>query len=44
MFNITEEEADRLKRQYGISIRSFIINDTDIILNTYKGEERTKNQ
>jgi cell division protein FtsA len=42
VFNITEEEADRLKRQYGLALRSFINNDTDIILNTYKGEERTK--
>lgn len=42
VFNISEEEADRLKRQYGLALRSFIDNDTDIILNTYKGDERTK--
>ena len=42
VFNISEEEADRLKKQYGLALRSFIDNDTDIILNTYKGEERTK--
>lgn len=42
VFNIAEEEADRLKRQYGLALRSFIDNDTDIMLNTYKGEERTK--
>ncbi|MCL2383326.1 MAG: cell division protein FtsA [Oscillospiraceae bacterium] len=42
VFNITEEEADRLKKQYGLALRSFIDNDTDIMLNTYKGEERTK--
>lgn len=42
VFNITEEEADRLKRQYGLALRSFIDHDTDIVLNTYKGEERTK--
>ncbi|MBO4816642.1 MAG: cell division protein FtsA [Clostridia bacterium] len=42
VFNITEEEADRLKKQYGLALKSFIDNDTDIILNTYKGEERTK--
>jgi len=42
VFNITDEEADRLKRQYGLALKSFIDNDTDIILNTYKGEERTK--
>jgi len=42
VFNITDEEADRLKRQYGLALKSFINNDTDIILNTYKGEERAK--
>ena len=42
VFNISEDEADRLKRQYGLALKSFIDNDTDIILNTYKGEERTK--
>ena len=42
VFNISEEEADRLKKQYGLTLKSFIDNDTDIILNTYKGEERTK--
>ena len=42
VFNVSEEEADRLKRQYGLALRSFIDNDTDILLNTYKGEERTK--
>ncbi len=42
VFNISEEEADRLKKQYGLALKSFIDNDTDIILNTYKGEERTK--
>lgn len=42
VFNISEEEADKLKRQYGLALKSFIDNDTDIILNTYKGEEHTK--
>ena len=42
VFNISDEEADRLKRQYGLALKSFIDNDTDIMLNTYKGEERTK--
>ena len=42
VLNISEEEADRLKRQYGLALKSFIDNDTDIMLNTYKGEERTK--
>ncbi len=42
VFNISEEEADRLKKQYGLALKSFIDNDTDIMLNTYKGEERAK--
>ena len=42
VFNISQEEADRLKKTYGLALKSFIDNDTDIILNTYKGEERTK--
>lgn len=42
VFNVSDEEADRLKRQYGLALKSFIDNDTDIMLNTYKGEERTK--
>ena len=42
VFNISEEEADRLKKQYGLALKSFIDNDTDIMLNTYRGEERTK--
>lgn len=42
VFNVSDEEADRLKRQYGLALKSFIDNDTAIVLNTYKGEERTK--
>ena len=42
VFNISEEEADRLKKQYGLALKSFIDNDTEIMLNTYRGEERTK--
>ena len=32
VLNITEEEADKLKRQYGLALKSFIDNDNDIIL------------
>ena len=42
VLNISEEEADKLKRQYGLALRSFIDNDNEIILNTCKGESRTK--
>ena len=42
VLNIDEEEADRLKRQYGLALKSFIDNDNDIILNTYKGDSKNK--
>lgn len=42
VFYISEEEADRLKKQYALALKSFIDNDTDIILTTYKGDERNK--
>ena len=42
VLNIEEEEADKLKRQYGLAMKSFIDNDNEIILNTYKGEGKTK--
>lgn len=42
VLNISEEEADKLKRQYGLALKSFIDNDNDILLNTYNGEKRTK--
>ena len=34
VLNIAEEEADKLKRQYGLALKSFIDNDNDITLNT----------
>lgn len=42
VLNIEEEEADRLKRQYGLAMRSYIDNDNEIILNTYKGDSKAK--
>lgn len=42
VLNIEEEEADRLKKQYGLAMKSFIDNDNEIILNTYKGDSKTK--
>ena len=42
VLNISEEEADKLKRQYGLALKSFIDNDNDILLNTYNGENRNK--
>lgn len=42
VLDISEEEADRLKRQYGLALKSFIDNDNDIILNTFKGDTKNK--
>lgn len=42
VLNITPEEADKLKRQYGLALKSFIDNDNDIILNTCKDSNKNK--
>ena len=42
VLNIAEEEADKLKRQYGLALKSFIDNDNDIILNTCKDSNKNK--
>ncbi len=36
VLNISEEEAEKLKKQYGLALRSYIDNDTEIVLNTVK--------
>ncbi|MGN1299087.1 MAG: cell division protein FtsA [Candidatus Scatovivens sp.] len=36
VLNISTEEADKLKRQYGLALKSFIDNDNNIVLNTCK--------
>jgi len=36
VLDISMEEADKLKRQYGLALRSFIDNDNNIVLNTCK--------
>lgn len=44
VLNISPEEADKLKRQYGLALKSFIDNDNNIVLNTCKdvgGKNRT---
>ena len=44
VLNISKEEADKLKRQYGLALKSFIDNDNNIVLNTCKdidGENKT---
>ncbi len=42
VLNITEEEAEKLKRQYGLALKSYIDNDNDIILNTCKDSNKNK--
>lgn len=42
VLNIAHEEADKLKRQYGLALKSFIDNDNDIILNTCKDNSKNK--
>ena len=42
VLNISEEEADKLKKQYGLAMKSFIDNDNEIILNTCKDENKSK--
>ena len=42
VLSISEEEADKLKRQYGLALRSFIDNDNEIMLNTCKDDTRSK--
>jgi len=42
VLNIAEEEADKLKRQYGLALKSFIDNDNEIMLNTCRDESRNK--
>ena len=40
VLNISEEEADKLKRQYGLAMKSFIDNDNEILLATCRDENR----
>lgn len=40
VLNISEEEADRLKHQYGLALKSFIDNDNEILLNTCKNDNK----
>lgn len=36
VLDISHEEAERLKRQYGLALKSYIDNDTEVVLNTAK--------
>ncbi len=39
VLDISKEEAEKLKRQYGLALKSFIDNDNNIVLNTCKDIE-----
>ena len=40
VLNISEEEADKLKKQYGLALKSFIDNDNEILLSTSKDDNK----
>ena len=40
VLNISEEEADKLKKQYGLALKSLIDNDNEILLSTCKEDNR----
>ena len=42
VLDISVEEADKLKKQYGLALKSFIDNDNDVILNTCNGITKTR--
>ena len=42
VLNISEEEAEKLKKQYGLAMKSYIDNDNEIILNSYRGDSKTR--
>ena len=42
VLDISEGEAEKLKRQYGLALRLFIDNDNEIMLNTCKDESKSK--
>ncbi len=39
VLEISNEEADKLKRQYGLALKSFIDNDNNIVLNTSRNQK-----
>ena len=42
VLDISKEEVEKLKKQYGLALKSFIDNDNDIILNTCNGLSKTR--
>ena len=42
VLGISIEEAEKLKRQYGLALKSYIDNDTEVVLNTAKEDSNKK--
>jgi len=42
VLNISHDEADKLKKQYGLAMKSYIDNDNEILLTTCKEEQSNK--
>lgn len=42
VINISHEEADKLKKQYGLAMKSYIDNDNEILLTTCKDEQSSR--
>ena len=42
VLNISHEEADKLKKQYGLAMKSYIYNDNEILLTTCKDEKSSR--
>lgn len=40
VLNISHEEAEKLKKQYGLALKSYMDNDSEIVLNTAKSGEK----
>ena len=40
VLNISNEEAEKLKKQYGLALKAFIENDNEVILNTAKDNNK----
>ena len=40
VLSISHEEAEKLKRQYGLALKSYMDNDTEVVLNTVKDGNR----
>lgn len=42
VLNISKEEADKLKKQYGLAMKSYIDNDNEILLTTCNSEQTSR--